>query len=90
MVFEPTVHRKDRIRAKKSWSGVWKRLCAVKSLLYKNNRGILCQTEIRYKSLIQNSTDIIRILDGEGRVVFFMIAPSSEKILGYPAGYTLR
>jgi PAS domain S-box-containing protein len=44
-------------------------------------------SEMRFRSLIQNSSDIIRILDKGGLIVFD--SPSSEKILGYPPGYTL-
>lgn len=42
-------------------------------------------TEIRFRALIQNSSDIIRILDKDGRIVYE--SPSSELILGYPVGY---
>ncbi len=86
MVFEPTVHRKDEDKSKEELVRDLKRLCAVNDHYIKTIED-LCQTEIRYKSLIQNSTDIIRILDGEGRIIYD--SPSSEKILGYPAGYTL-
>ena len=44
-------------------------------------------SEIRFRSLIQNSSDIIRILDRNGLIIYD--SPSSEKILGYPAGYML-
>jgi PAS domain S-box-containing protein len=47
----------------------------------------LQDSEVRFRSLIHNSTDIIRILDGDGRIIFD--SPSSERILGYPTGYTL-
>jgi PAS domain S-box-containing protein len=43
------------------------------------------ESDIRFRALIQNSSDIIRILDKEGLIVFD--SPSSEKILGYPPGY---
>jgi PAS domain S-box-containing protein len=43
--------------------------------------------DVRFRSLIQNSMDIIRILDRDGRIVYD--SPSSEKILGYPEGSTL-
>jgi PAS domain S-box-containing protein len=42
-------------------------------------------TETRYRALIQNSSDIIRILDREGLIVYE--SASSERILGYPRGY---
>ncbi|HUL61845.1 MAG TPA: PAS domain S-box protein, partial [Methanocella sp.] len=47
----------------------------------------LRESEVRFRSLIQNSSDIIHILDRDGRIVFD--SPSSEKILGYPAGHML-
>ena len=47
----------------------------------------LQDSEVRFRSLIQNSSDIIRILDRDGHIVYD--SPSSEKILGYPPGYTL-
>ncbi|MDX2062204.1 MAG: PAS domain S-box protein [Bacteroidia bacterium] len=40
-------------------------------------------TEGKYKSLIQNSLDIITILDGEGLLQY--VSPSSERVLGYQA-----
>jgi len=40
------------------------------------------RSETRFRALIQNSSDIIRILDAAGRIVFE--SPSSERILGYP------
>jgi PAS domain S-box-containing protein len=43
--------------------------------------------DVRFRSLIQNSMDIIRILDNEGRIIYE--SPSSDKILGYPPGHTL-
>jgi PAS domain S-box-containing protein len=45
------------------------------------------KSNIRFQSLIQNSSDIIRILDKEGRIIYD--SPSSGKILGYPPGYML-
>jgi len=42
------------------------------------------QSEIRFRAIIQNSSDIIRILDREGRIQYE--SPSAERILGYPAG----
>ena len=45
-------------------------------------------TALRYKeqyfrSLIENATDIIAILDGDGNIIYG--SPSNEKILGYPS-----
>jgi len=39
----------------------------------------------RFRSLINNSNDLIRILDKDGLIIFD--SPSSERILGYPEGY---
>ncbi len=47
----------------------------------------LRSTEIRFRALIQNSSDIIRILDRDGRIVYE--SPSAERILGYPAGFLI-
>ncbi len=44
----------------------------------------LRESEIRFRSLIQNSSDIIRVLDANGIIIYD--SPSSEKILGYPYG----
>ena len=44
-------------------------------------------SEERSRALINNSTDIIRILDGNGRIKFD--SPSSARILGYPEGYLI-
>lgn len=44
----------------------------------------LRESEMRFRSLIQNSSDIIRILDKEGNIIFE--SPSSSKILQYPVG----
>jgi PAS domain S-box-containing protein len=45
----------------------------------------LRKSEETFRSLIHNSTDLIRILDEEGRIIFD--SPSSERILGYKEGY---
>ena len=42
-------------------------------------------TETRYRALIQNSSDIIRILDRDGLIVYE--SESAERLLGYPRGY---
>ena len=43
----------------------------------------LRQSEERFRSLIENSLDIIMILESEGTIEY--VSPSSEKILGHPA-----
>ncbi len=45
----------------------------------------LRESEKRFRMLINNSTDLIRILDGEKRIIFD--SPSSKRILGYSEGY---
>lgn len=42
----------------------------------------LSRNEKYFRSLIENATDVITILDREGRIVYK--SPSAEKILGYP------
>jgi PAS domain S-box-containing protein len=44
----------------------------------------LLEGEKRFKTLINNSTDLIRILDKKGYIIFD--SPSCTKILGYPEG----
>jgi PAS domain S-box-containing protein len=44
----------------------------------------LQKSEEKFKAIINNSSDIIRILDKNGKVVFD--SPASERILGYPLG----
>ena len=44
-------------------------------------------SETRFRTLIENASDIIRILDQEGRIVFDTAA--SEHLLGYPPGFTI-
>ena len=46
---------------------------------------ILQESEERFRSLINNSSDLIRILDKDGRIIFD--SPSSKRILGYLEGY---
>lgn len=45
----------------------------------------LKDSEKRFRTLINNATDLIRILDEDGFIVFD--SPSSKHILGYPEGY---
>ena len=47
----------------------------------------LKESEARFRALVENASDIIRILDREGRIVFDTGA--SERLLGYPCGYTI-
>jgi PAS domain S-box-containing protein len=42
------------------------------------------QSEVRFRSLIQNASDMIDILDREGQIVYE--SPSAEKIMGCSAG----
>jgi PAS domain S-box-containing protein len=47
-------------------------------------KGELERSEIRFRTLIQNSQDIIQILDEEKRLIYS--SPAFSKILGYPEG----
>ena len=47
----------------------------------------LKQSEVKFKSLIYNSSDLIRILDKNGIIIFD--SHSSSRILGYPEDYFL-
>ena len=44
-------------------------------------------SETRFRALVENASDIIRILDCDGRIVFDTAA--SGRLLGYPPGYTI-
>ena len=46
--------------------------------------GALRKAEARYRALFQNASDIIRILDHQGRIAYD--SPSAAKILGYAPG----
>jgi len=43
----------------------------------------LRQSEERFRGMIENSTDVITVIDSEGRICFH--SPSTQRILGYPA-----
>ncbi|MDD4137539.1 MAG: PAS domain S-box protein, partial [Methanoregula sp.] len=45
------------------------------------------ESETRFRALIQNSSDIIRVLDQDGRIIYE--SPSAGRILGYPPGYLI-
>ncbi len=51
----------------------------------KNAENKLMESEKRFRTLIYNSTDLIRILDKNGLITFD--SPSSVHILGFPEGY---
>jgi len=44
----------------------------------------LRESETRFRALIQNSSDIIWIMDKEGRIIY---ESPSQRVLGYPEGY---
>jgi len=47
----------------------------------------LQKSELWFRSIIQNASDIIRVIDKNGIIVYD--SPSSARILGYPEGYTI-
>ena len=49
----------------------------------KKTEDALIESEVRFRSLIQNASDMIRIVNREGKIIYE--SPSVEKILGYPA-----
>ncbi len=53
----------------------------------KQTEAELLERETRFRALIQNSSDIIRILDGNGLAIYE--SPSAARILGYPPGYMI-
>jgi PAS domain S-box-containing protein len=62
--------------------------CVVRDISEKKEGArVLAESETRFRALIQNSSDIIRILDKDGRIVYE--SPSAERILGYPPGHQI-
>ena len=53
----------------------------------KKTENALRDSEARFRALADNASDIIRILDRNGRIVFDTAA--SERLLGYSPGYTI-
>ena len=47
----------------------------------------LNMSETRFRTLIEKASDIIRILDRDGRIIFD--TAGSEHLLGYPSGFTI-
>ena len=56
-----------------------------KSVEHRNAEQHLRESETRFRSLIQNTSDIIRILDRDNRIVYD--SPAASRILGYPENY---
>ncbi|MCX5819264.1 MAG: PAS domain S-box protein [Deltaproteobacteria bacterium] len=52
---------------------------------WKRTEAALRESEERFRSIIQSSSDIIMILDEQGILTYQ--SPSAERILGYPPGY---
>jgi diguanylate cyclase (GGDEF)-like protein/PAS domain S-box-containing protein len=48
----------------------------------------LKSSEARFRSLVQNSSDVITLLDADGRISY--ITPAVEKLLGYGSGVLLN
>jgi len=48
----------------------------------------LKSSEARFRSLVQNSSDVITLLDEEGRISY--VSPAVEKLLGYESGRLLN
>jgi diguanylate cyclase (GGDEF)-like protein/PAS domain S-box-containing protein len=48
----------------------------------------LKSSEARFRSLVQNSSDVITLLDEEGRISY--VSPAVEKLLGYESGKLLN
>ncbi len=53
----------------------------------KKTENALRNSEARFRALADNASEIIHILDREGRIVFDTTA--SERLLGYPPGFTI-
>jgi PAS domain S-box-containing protein len=53
----------------------------------KKTENALRSSEARFRALADNASDIIRILDKDGRIAFDTAA--SERLLGYSPGYTI-
>ena len=52
---------------------------------WKRTEAALRESEERFRSIIQSSSDIIMVLDEQGILTYQ--SPSTERILGYPPGY---
>lgn len=53
----------------------------------RREREALEESEFRFRAIVENTSDLIRILDPAGRIIFDTRV--SERVLGYPPGYTL-
>ncbi|MDH7510085.1 MAG: PAS domain S-box protein [Methanolinea sp.] len=55
------------------------------AVLFRKEQKARRESEARFRALIENASDIIRILDENGNIVFD--AGSGESLLGYPPGF---
>jgi PAS domain S-box-containing protein len=54
---------------------------------FRRDQQALEESEVRFRALVENGSDIIRILDREGKIAYD--TPATERLLGYPPDSTL-
>jgi PAS domain S-box-containing protein len=58
-----------------------------RAVQHRTDETALVESTERFRALVENTSDIVRILDREGRIVFE--TPAALRELGYPPGFTL-